>query len=267
MLLVDMNNLCMREAFAKVGLTNHGRPSGVIYGTLQQLRLLMGRFPGEIICCWDAPRKSLHRRQFWSSYKANREGKEPSEAAQDAYPQMVVLREELLPRLGLPNQFLQGGYEADDLIAYMARESYYWVDGHKFIIASSDNDLYQLLGPRVSVYDFGKKANYSWQNLKADHGVLPGQWVEVKAIAGDTSDGIDGVPGVGVKTAVKYLYGQAGVKAVAKVEAATDVIARNRKLITLPWPGCDPGSVRPSRFDEREFMQICAEWGIRSLDR
>lgn len=260
MLLVDMNNLSMREAFAKAGLTHQGRPSGVIYGVLQQLRILTRRFPGEICCCWDAPRKTLHRRQFWSGYKANREGKEPSEAAQDAYPQMIYLREKLLPRLGLPNQMLQSGFEADDLIGVLCK------DLDKAVIVSSDNDLYQLLGPRVSVYDLGKKGNYTWRQFQDDYGVLPGQWAQVKAIAGDTSDGIDGVAGVGIKTAVKYLKGIATAKLTEKIKLAGTIIDRNYRLVRLPWPCCEPGQIQQSKLDEREFMKVCAEWGLRSLE-
>jgi len=161
----------MREAHAKAGLTYQGRPSGVVYGCLQQLRRLMARFPGEVCCCWDAPRKTLHRRQFWLGYKANREGKGPSEAVADAYPQINLLRTELLSRLGLPNQFFQDGYEADDLIASLC-QSRYWpsIKGIQWevqngqiesqiikgvVIVSSDTDLYQLLGPRTVIYNLG----------------------------------------------------------------------------------------------------------------
>lgn len=271
MLIIDMPNLCMREAFAKAGLTHRGRPSGVIFGALQQIRMLMGRFPGEVCCCWDGPRGELLRRQFWPGYKASRDTKESPEAARDAYPQMTLLREELLPRLGLPNQFLQTGYEADDLIAKLCSNSKPTYGGVvKTIIVSSDNDLYQLLGPGTAIYRFGKKGLYVWQDFFDEYKTMPNQWPEAKAIAGDDSDGIGGTPDVGVKTAVKYLLGKMNPgKTLTKIldYQNAGIIARNRTLIRLPWPGCDPGPVRPSRFDEREFMRVCAEWGLGSLMR
>lgn len=280
MLIIDMPNLCLREAFAKAGLTHRGRPSGVVFGALQQLRTLMGRFPGEVCCCWDGPRKDLLRRRFWPGYKAARDDKETPEAARDAYPQMDLLREEILPRLGLPNQVLQEGYEADDLIAvfcnWPVRFNLNTGQIYPHVIISSDSDLFQLLGPRTSQYRFKNglvkhhegRGLYTHQMFAEEYNIAPMQWVEVKAIAGDSSDGIDGVPGVGVKTAVKHLRtGSGGGKLAQKIKAHAGVIARNRRLIRLPWPGCDPGPVRPSRFNEREFMRVCGEWGLGSLMR
>jgi DNA polymerase I len=199
------------------------------------------------------------RRRFWPGYKANREGKQMPEAVLDAYPQMELLRKGLLPRLGLVNQMFQDGYEADDLIAGLSMIS------SPVTIVSSDSDLFQLLGPRCYIYNLGKKANYTYRDFMGEYGVSPYLWTEIKAIAGDNSDGIDGVPGIGIKTAVKYVCGAAKFKTMEKVASYKQVIERNRALIRLPWPGCRPGEVRMSRFDEREFMRVCSEWGLRSL--
>jgi 5'-3' exonuclease len=269
MLLIDMPNLCLREAHAKAGLNYKGRPSGVVYGALQQLRNLMRRFPGEVCCCWDSPRSNSLRKAFYPEYKANRDGKDLPEAVSDAYPQMTMLRAEILPRLGLPNQFVQNGYEADDLIAYLAYNSWQRVNGDKMVIISSDNDLFQLLGPRVSIYNIGRKASMGYTDFRREFGVSPMQWIEVKALAGDDGDNIEGIAGVGVKTAVKIVLGRpVSRKIQQEVSAFCSMghLERNRKLIKLPWEGTDPGSIQQSQFDEREFMRVCAEWGLRNIE-
>lgn len=281
MLLIDMPNLCMREAFAKAGLSHKGKSSGVVYGCLQQVRWLLARFPGEVCCCWDGPRKALLRRRLYPGYKAGRDAREPSPEAMEAGPQMALLRRNILPRLGLPNQMLQEGYEADDLIARISNligieyRSPKPGDGGSnpswcanIVIASSDNDLYQLLGPRTSIYHLGKKRMYTWRDFQDEHeGLSPAFWPRVKAMAGDSSDDIPGIPGVGIKTAIKYLFDRLSPKSkvMCEIKNGLDLINRNRELVALPWPGCDPGPVQESRFNEREFQRICSEWGIRGL--
>jgi DNA polymerase I len=201
------------------------------------------------------------RRRFWPGYKANREGKQMPEAVLDAYPQMELLRKVLLPRLGLINQMAQNGYEADDLIARLSVIS----SSITITVVSSDSDLFQLLGPRCHIYNLGKKSLYTYRDFIYEYGVSPYLWTEIKAIAGDNSDGIDGVPGIGIKTAVKYICGATKFKTAEKVASYKQVVKRNRSLIRLPWPGCDPGPVQRSRFNDLEFHQICVEWGIKSI--
>ena len=262
MLLIDGNNLAYREGYSKLGLSYQGKPTNVIYGFLYQILRLIRRFPGEVCFCWDS--KESFRRGFYPQYKMNRRKKSIEIDIIDILSQINELKDNILPRIGYINNFTQSGYEADDLVAHFCLATA--GSGDRKIIVSSDNDLYQLLGPRTSNYNLGKKALYSHEDFQKEYHCFPSQWIQVKAIAGDTSDGIDGVPGVGIKTAIKHLNtGSGGGKLAQKIKAHVEIIARNRQLIKLPWPGCDPGPIRPSRLDEREFRLVCAEWGLGSL--
>ena len=258
-LLLDCSNIAYREAYAKAGLSYKGRPTNVIYGFLQQTRSLMHLYPGEIHFCWDN-RESL-RKQFYPLYKANRKRDDLPEEVKDAFTQIEELRTEILPRLGLCNQHHQQGFEADDLIAVLCGQP-----GHK-IIVSSDNDLFQCLGPTVSIHNIGKKALMNYKQFQAEYKVTPKQWIEVKALCGDSSDNIEGIAGVGVVTATKIVLGQQYSKKLKEKVVAFDGLERNRKLIRLPWEGTKPSDISRSCFDEREFIRVCGEYGLESLIR
>jgi 5'-3' exonuclease len=258
-LLLDGQNICYREAYAKAGLSYKSKPTNVIYGFLQQVRHLMYLYPGEIHFCWDN-RESL-RKQFYPAYKANRKRDDLPEEVKDAFIQIEELRTNILPRLGLNNHHHQSGYEADDLIAVLCK-----LPG-KSIIVSSDNDLFQCLGPTVSIHNIGKKVLMNYKQFQVEFKVTPQQWIEVKALCGDSSDNIEGIAGVGVVTATKIVLGQQYSKKLKKKVDAFDGLERNRKLIRLPWEGTKPGDITRSCFNEREFIRVCGEYGLESLIR
>ncbi len=254
MLIIDCNNIAFREAFARPNLSHNDRATGMIYGFLQQLMILTGKFDLPPALCWDSI--SSLRKEFHAGYKANRTEKDPGHLAQ-----LTVLRTEILPRIGHHCHHLDG-YEADDLIAVLVQRP------GNHVIVSSDSDLYQLLNDRVTIYDPGKKSSMTeYWFTEEQYDIEPSQWPMVKAIAGDTSDNVIGVPGVGIKTAIKHLRGQATAKVNARIEAHAEVITRNLKLVTLPWEGCEPGPTPVSRFDAGEFELVCREYGLYSLLR
>lgn len=253
MLILDCNNICYREAFARPNLSHNGKATGMIYGFLQQLTNLTRTFDLPLCLCWDSD-QSL-RKQFYPEYKANRKEKDPGHLAQ-----LDALRNGIMPRIGYHCHHLEG-YEADDLIACIARRP------GKHVIVSSDSDLCQLLNDRVTIYDPGKKITITWQSFSERHGIGPGQWAMAKAIAGDPSDNVVGVPGVGIKTAVKYIKGQASARINIKIEAYEKIISRNLKLVPLPWEGCELGPTPVSKFDAGEFESVCQEYGLYSLLR
>ena len=259
-LLLDCQNIAYREAYAKAGLSYRGRPTNVIYGFLQQVRSLMYLYPGEIHFCWD--NKESLRKQFYPLYKANRHRDELPDQVKEAFTQIEKLRTEILPRLGLNNHHYQWGYEADDLIAVLCK-----LPG-KSIIVSSDNDLFQCLGPTVSIHNIGKKALMNYKQFQAEFKVTPQQWIEVKALCGDSSDNIEGISGVGIKTATKIVLGQPYSKKLQFEHSffrSVGHLERNRKLIRLPWEGTKPGDISRSCFNEREFIRVCHEKGLQSL--
>lgn len=211
LLLIDGSNLLSRAYYAtsKKGESQLRRgPSGLytnaVYVMTQQfLNLLREHQPTHVAVCWDIDRQTF-RRELYPGYKANR----------DEYP--LAMREQfgtmqkLLHRMGI-KVFGVKGYEADDLIGTIARR---WqeVESGPCLIVSSDKDLYQLLSLGVTIVKPGRKDTpdylYNLSKFEDEYGISPHQWVDVKAILGEsgpTGDGIPGIKGCGVKAAIPLI--------------------------------------------------------------
>ena len=234
-LVIDVSNLAYRALFSTSGMYYDGQPTGVLYGLLVTCRDLERRFgTTKFAFCFDT--RNSRRSALCPEYKAHRakareeEDEERKQARLDMYFQVQQFRE-LLPTWGANNVFREDGFEADDLIASIVRSN----PKERIIIVSSDEDLWQLLeGDRVKVYRPTPKTLYTEADLLADYGVAPCQWASVKAWAGDVSDNIVGVRGVGIKTAAKFISGK-----LSKPEKLTDhvnVYNMNIQLTRLPFP-------------------------------
>lgn len=138
------------------------------------------------------------RNEIYEEYKANRE--EPPE---ELVPQFPLIREAVRAFGLVPVE--QEGYEADDLIATYARQAS--EAGAEVVIVSGDKDLMQLVGPHVYMYDPmpGNERRIDEQEVLKKFGVGPDKVVEVQALAGDKTDNIPGIPGIGVKTAAQLI--------------------------------------------------------------
>ncbi len=136
------------------------------------------------------------RNKLYPDYKAHR-----APAPDDLIPQFALIREAVrafdLPCLE------QGGFEADDLIATYAREA--GERGATTTIVSSDKDLMQLVTDRVTMYDTMKDRRIGIAEVIEKFGVPPEKVVEVQALAGDSTDNVPGVPGIGIKTAAQLI--------------------------------------------------------------
>lgn len=144
---------------------------------------------------FDAARKN-YRNDIYPEYKANRD--EPPE---ELRPQFALIRE-ATRAFGLPSIELEG-YEADDLIATYARAAE--AEGIETIVVSSDKDLMQLVRERVVMFDPMKDQVIGPDEVMAKFGVTPDKVVDVQSLAGDSTDNVPGVPGIGVKTAALLL--------------------------------------------------------------
>ena len=144
---------------------------------------------------FDAARKNF-RNDIYPEYKANRD--EPPE---ELRPQFQLIREATVA-FGLPSIAVEG-YEADDLIATYAREAE--ARGIETIVVSSDKDLMQLLREHVRMFDPMKDQVIGEDEVMEKFGVTPDKVVDVQSLAGDSTDNVPGVPGIGVKTAAQLL--------------------------------------------------------------
>ena len=136
------------------------------------------------------------RNEIYPEYKANR-----SAPPEDLRPQFGLIRE-ATRAFNLPS-IEQKGFEADDLIATYARIAH--ESGDKVTIVSSDKDLMQLVTENVSMYDQMKDKHISTPEVLEKFGVGPEMMIDLQALAGDSTDNVPGVPGIGAKTAAQLL--------------------------------------------------------------
>jgi DNA polymerase-1 len=203
--LIDGSGYIFRAYYALPPLTrkSDGLPVGAVSGFCSMLFKLLEdsksnenlQKPTHFAVIFDAARKTF-RNEIYSDYKANR-----SEAPDDLAPQFEYIRKSVvafnLPSVDLPN------YEADDLIATYAEQIL--AKGAKVTIVSSDKDLMQLYKKNVRLFDPMKNKFITPEDIVNKFGVSPEKVIDVQSLAGDSSDNVPGVPGIGVKTAAELI--------------------------------------------------------------
>lgn len=262
-LIIDSNYLCHRAIHTTGPLSYRGKPTGVIFGFLNQL-FTLGQIlrPDEVVFVWDS-RKSKRRKRY--PFYKDRGTQEPDSDLIAAFSQFSQLRRHILPELGFCNNFIQSGYEADDLIAKLVMEE----PEPSFVTASGDQDLYQLLD-YTDMYSMPKSVQIKQitnQIFTEKYGIKPKDWVRVKQIAGCSSDTVPGIDGVGEKTAIKYLLGQLKPESVKykAIEAGQEIIKRNEWLVKLPLPGAKKYEINRSSFAKSQLRRLCKDLGFIKL--
>jgi DNA polymerase-1 len=203
LLLLDGHSLAYRAFFAlpvENFSTSTGQPTNAVYGfTSMLINVLRDERPTHVVVAFDVSRRSF-RTERYSEYKAGR-----SETPTDFRGQ-VSLVQEVLAALRIPIVEKEG-YEADDVIATLATQAR--AEGMQVLICSGDRDAFQLVSddvtvlyPRKGVSDLARMDPAA---VEARYGVGPGYYRGVAALVGETSDNLPGVPGVGEKTAAKWL--------------------------------------------------------------
>jgi DNA polymerase-1 len=197
LLLVDGSGYIFRAFFALPPMTRpDGTPINAVYGFCNMLwRLMQDRPDDDILVVFDASGESF-RNQMYERYKAQRE-----EAPAELIPQMAIVRE-AVDAFGLP-RIETDGYEADDLIATYARLAR--ARDREVVIVSSDKDLMQLVAPGVAMWDPMKNRAIDAEAVRERYAVGPEKIRDLLALAGDSSDNVPGVPGIGPKTAAQLL--------------------------------------------------------------
>lgn len=200
--LVDGSGFIFRAYFAlaysgRGGMTNpEGVPVSAVYGFTQMLLKLLKDYHAPYIAVIFDPKGGSFRNELYPEYKANRDA--PPE---DLVPQFPLVRDATrafdIPALEVP------GYEADDLIAAYAKCAQ--EKGKKVVIVSSDKDLMQLVNENVRMLDPMKNVWVDRAAVIEKFGVPPERVTDVQALAGDSTDNIPGVPGIGIKTAAELI--------------------------------------------------------------
>ncbi|NLH47965.1 MAG: DNA polymerase I [Myxococcales bacterium] len=206
LLLIDGSGYIFRAFFAIRSLTTStGLPTNAVYGVATMLdKTLRELQPADVAVCFDTKAKTF-RHELFPDYKANRP--EPPAAL---VPQFALIHE-LVRLRGLPMLTLDG-WEADDLIGTLARQAA--AADFAVTIVSGDKDLMQLVTDRVRIYDPMKDKWFGPAEVRERFGVPPERVIDVLGLAGDSSDNIPGVPGVGEKTAIKLMAEYGDLEAV-----------------------------------------------------
>ncbi len=276
--LIDGHALAYRMYFALTGggsgsrwQTSRGEPTAGVYGFARELlRIYEQEKPDYLAVAFDTGR--TFRSELFADYKATR-----AKMPDDLRPQMERIRE-LVDAFNIPRLEVEG-YEADDVLGSVAR----WASeqGLGVKIITGDRDLLQLVTDRVAVYVAGDDRTYlTPEDVVARLGVRPEQVVDYKALAGDPSDNIPGVRGIGEKTAIALLQKYGSLDAIyahleeiearwrAKLEEGREAAYLSRSLAAIRTDlplRIDLEQARPQAFELEKVEHLFQQLEFRSL--
>lgn len=276
--LIDANSIIHRCFHALPPLTTPlGQPSQALYGIANiLLKIIAADKPRYAAALFDRPEPTF-RKAISTEYKANRP------KAPDELVSQIIAAHDIFPAFGIPI-FELPGYEADDLIAELAR-TFGGNNNVRAVILTGDLDTLQLVKDgKIVVRVFRKGISetdlYNEAAVMARYGLRPDQLADYKSFVGDQSDNVKGLPGIGPKTAVTLLskYGTIdGIYAHLKDEpsnlaerlaAGRTALNEARSLVVLsgevPLPEV-PLQDLAVTFDEMRVRDYCAAMGFRSL--
>ena len=231
LLLVDGNSIMNRAFYGIMGskmlTTKDGKYTNAIYGFLAILFKILEDIKPEYIGVAFDLKGPTKRHEIYEGYKANRKGM-PEELAE----QMPIIKE-ILKAMNI-DIIEKQGYEGDDILGTLAK--YGEKQGLEVTILSGDRDTFQLASDNITIRIPRTKAgkteteDYNREKILEEYGLEPEQLIEVKALQGDTSDNIPGVPGIGPKTAITLIQKYHTVKELyKKIESGEDDLKGKQK--------------------------------------
>lgn len=245
LVVIDGKSVFYRGYYAMPNLsTKDGTPTGGVYGFATMALEIVKKLKPDYVCvAWDKPKTNIRARlKLYPQYKANRKSAPP-----DFYEQVPILHE-LLQSLGWPLYELDD-YEADDIMGAFAKQAD--AKGIDTYLVSSDLDLLQAVGPRTHIYTLKKGFSqielFNETSFREKYGIDAHQWIDTKALKGDSSDNIPGVAGIGEKTALQLISDYQTLDGVyqhldelkpavkAKLEVNKDMAYLSKKLVTLMY--------------------------------
>jgi DNA polymerase-1 len=243
LVIIDGKSVFYRGYYAMPGLAaKDGTPTGGVYGfTTLSLEVIKRLHPDYVAVAWDKSKTNIRSRlKIYPAYKAGRKPAPP-----DFYAQIPILHE-LLDAFGWPLYELDD-YEADDIMAGLAEQAK--TQNIETILITSDLDVLQCINEHVKVYALKKGLSnieeFHPESFVAKYGIEPNQFLDLKALKGDASDNIPGVPGIGEKTALDLLKQYKTLDGVYeniellpktvhnKLVAGKDLAILSKKLVTL----------------------------------
>jgi len=271
LVLVDGSSYLYRAFHAMPNLNNsRGQATGAIYGVVNMLRRLINDYePEAMAVVFDAKGKTF-RDDLYAEYKANRPPM-PNELRGQ-----IEAIHQIVRAMGLP-LLIVDGVEADDVIGTLARQAS--AAGRDTVISTGDKDLAQLVTGHVTLVDTMKEAVTDTDGVVERFGVSAERFIDYLTLIGDTSDNIPGVPGVGPKTAVKWLdeFGSLDAiianadkfkgKAGENLRASLDQLPLSRELVTIKCDvALDVGidDLRRQPPDHDRLRELFAEYEFKT---
>lgn len=278
--VIDGKSVFYRGYYAMPNLaTRDGQPTGGVYGfAAMALEVIKRLKPDYVAVAWDKPKTNIRRRlELYPEYKAGRKPAPP-----DFYEQIPMLHE-LLQAFGWPLYELDD-YEADDIMGGLAVQAS--KKGIETMLITSDLDMLQLVNEHVHVYalktGFSNIELYSPKSFEAKYGITVDQFLDLKALKGDSSDNIPGVPGIGEKGAIGLLQEYKTLDGVyenlvlikatlaKKLEAGKDLAYLSKKLAAI-WTDApiklDLAEVDGSKVQPEELLKLLEKLEFKSLAR
>lgn len=276
--IIDGKSVFYRGYYALPNLsTRDGVPTGGVYGfAAMSLELIKRLKPDYVAVAWDKPKTNIRKRmKMYPDYKAGRKPAPP-----DFYTQIPILHE-LLEAFGWPMYELDD-YEADDIMATLAVQAS--KAGVDTMLITSDLDVLQVVSDHVKVYalkrGFSQIEEFHPESFEKKYGLKAGQFLDLKALKGDSSDNIPGVPGVGEKTAIDLLQKYGTLDGVykhlpevkdslrKKLEDGKDMAYLSKKLAEL-WVNAplelDLQAMDTTKLDPEHLRSLLQRLEFRSL--
>lgn len=278
--IIDGKSVFYRGYYAMPNLgTKDGKPTGGVYGFAVMALEVIKRLKPDYVCvAWDKPKTNIRKRlEMYPEYKAGRKPAPP-----DFYEQIPMLQE-LLEAFGWPLYELDD-YEADDIMGTLACQA--TKQDIETMLITSDMDMLQLVDPHVHVYALKTGLSnielYSPKSFEAKYGIRVEQFLDLKALKGDSSDNIPGVPGIGEKGAVELLKQYETLDNIydnlqllkettrKKLEAGKDLAYLSKKLAAI-WIDAplklDLKEVDGSKIKPEALMALLQKFEFRTLAR
>jgi DNA polymerase-1 len=235
--LIDGSSYIYRAYFAIRHLSNSkGLATNAVYGFVNMLlKVAREQQPDHLAVVFDA-RGPTFRKELFPEYKANR-----AHMPEDLVPQVPIIKE-VVRAFNMP-AIEKEGFEADDIIATLAKK--FAAEGLEVTVVTGDKDLMQIVSGRIRLLDTMKDKVSGLEEVAERFGGPPEKVIEVQALAGDSSDNIPGVPGIGEKTAVKLIQEFGSVenllanldqvkgKVQEKLREFGELARLSKKLVTL----------------------------------
>ena len=301
-LIVDQLNLFFRNYIVNPSLSSDGAPIGGLRGCIQSLQKVVRESkPDMIVICWDGEGGSRKRKLLKKDYKAGRKPIRLNRSVRNMTEEQEIDNKiwqqsrlvEYYNQIPVM-QFMFNSTEADDIIAYVAQHPF--LKEHQKIILSSDKDFFQLLDEKTVLYRPIQKEILNQKSIIEKFDIHPNNFAMARAMAGDKSDNIEGLGGMGLKTISKRFpflkdektvqlsdlvehskkqLQERALKAYENVLEKSDILVRNYKMMQLYAPMMTIGSKKvvnetlkdpDNSFNRTELIKMMIKDGFGEIN-